>query len=325
MADDNTITLKKSQSPQTISRTKYFWEEVLSKPASALPKGAQWYVIFDGLEQIESAIKQATLREPNAWNLDAQKILLTRSYQNAENIGCVFCQAIDQPGEATAASVEGNISANGLIRSYVGQGRAAFEPLRMTFLDTNVSFTDTFLRGWALATANFGMIARSKKSDKNYRVSSVSCYKLGYYSPDEPVSILSKMTFYDVCCISVSREELNYSQKDVMLREAQFIYNNYKIESTPSSAGFAGNAAITNRYSSNPSERWQQEVRKAEPLNKSDPAASSGSVNDKTSTVPNSKLPGVLGSISNGFGRIGDTIENAFKGQLGSGAQSRPK
>ena len=39
--------------------------------------------------------------------------------------------------------------------------------------------------------------------------------------------------------------------------------------------------------------------------------------------VPNSSLPGVAGSISNLFGRAGDTIQNIATGQAGTGAQAR--
>lgn len=42
------------------------------------------------------------------------------------------------------------------------------------------------------------------------------------------------------------------------------------------------------------------------------------------STVPNSKLPGVFGSISNAAGRVGDTVQNIAQGKAGTGAQPRP-
>lgn len=41
-------------------------------------------------------------------------------------------------------------------------------------------------------------------------------------------------------------------------------------------------------------------------------------------SVPNSKLPGVLGSISNAVGRAGDTVQNIAQGKAGTGAQPRP-
>jgi hypothetical protein len=99
--------------------------------------------------------------------------------------------------------------------------------MRMTFLDTNVSFVDSFLRGWALATSNFGMIARPKWDDKNYRTD-LFCYKFGI-TPKGPV-IIQTMKFKDVCCVSVSEEEYNCAPSTApVLREAQFIYNSYSV------------------------------------------------------------------------------------------------
>lgn len=43
----------------------------------------------------------------------------------------------------------------------------------------------------------------------------------------------------------------------------------------------------------------------------------------KPNTVQNSRLGGPLGTVSNVFGRIGDTMQNAAKGRLGKGDQLR--
>ena len=121
--------------------------------------------------------------------------------------------------------VAGNIQSNAFIRSFVGAGRNDFPVMRMTFLDTNVSFVDSFLRGWALATANFGLIARS---DIKYRTN-LTCYKFGI-TPKGPF-IIQTMTFRDICCVSVSEEEYQYTPPTgPVLREAQFVYNNYSID-----------------------------------------------------------------------------------------------
>jgi len=246
---------------------KYFWDVVLSKPASSLPKGAQWYAEFDfnDIKKISKTIKEATAREGKEWNLDAGDTLLTNEYQSHQMNGCVFCQAIRQPGESMDTGAEGSISSNGLIRSIVGKGRNSFEPLRMTFLDTNISFSDTFLRGWTLATAHYGMIART---DHPYRAT-LTCYKLGYYSPETPVFITSKITFKGVCCISVTSEELNYQPAtQPLLREAQFVFNTYSIDATPKNASMSGNVGLPD-YKTQSKDRYSLvgvEIRKAIPV-----------------------------------------------------------
>lgn len=212
----------------------FFLDSFLGRPASSIPKGAQWAVTFETQagslkETIFPAISLAYQYEPgNAkWNTEmAANAILTDEYQKTR--GCLFCQAIALPGEAQTVNPGGNIQSNAFIRSYVGAGRNDFPIMRMTFLDTHVSFVDSFLRGWSLATSNFGMIARPKGDTKNYRTDLV-CYKFGI-TPNGPY-IIQTMTFKDICCISVSEEEYQYAPTtSPVLREAQFVYNNYAID-----------------------------------------------------------------------------------------------
>lgn len=206
----------------------------LSRPASALPKGAQWVVAFENLpSRILPGIKKAYQYEPRAqeWQTErAARAVLSDDYQSSR--GCLFCQAIALPGESVQVNAEGSIKTNGFIRSYVGAGRDDFPKMRMTFLETNVSFADNFLRGWALSTSNFGMIARSKSDPLNYRTNLI-CYKIGTIAPDLPPFILMTMSFYDICCVSVSEEEYNYAPvTSPVMREAQFVYNSYSVNTT---------------------------------------------------------------------------------------------
>ena len=208
-----------------------FLQGFLTRPATAIPKGAQWVVSFDDLNDLLPAIQKAYDYEPNnigKWStINAASTILTKAYQ--DDRGCMFCQAIGLPGEGMNANVEGSIGStsnqNAFIRSYVGGGRNEFPKMRMTFIDTNISFADSFLRGWALATANFGMIARN---DIKYRTN-LNCYKFAI-TPKGPF-IIQTMKFKDICCVSVSEEEYNYNPgTSPVLREAQFVYNNYMID-----------------------------------------------------------------------------------------------
>ena len=208
----------------------FFLDSFLSRPASSIPKGAQWAVSFDNLEdRILPAISLAYSYEPgtNLWKTEeAASVILTKEYQ--ETRGCLFCQAIGMPGEGMQANVEGVIQSNAYIRSYVGAGRNAFPIMRMTFVDTHVSFCDSFLRGWTLATANFGMIARPQSATENYRTN-MTCYKFGI-TPEGPF-VIQKIEFKGICCINVSEEEYNYAPVSApVMREAQFVYNSYSVD-----------------------------------------------------------------------------------------------
>jgi len=202
-----------------------FLSNFLSNPATSIPKGAQWAVHFDNLPSLLDTIKEAYNGEPGrTWNTtEAAKILTSRQFQ--ESIGCMFCQAIDLPGEGMTPVAEG-IKTNAFIRSYIGAGRNDFPIMRMSFLETNVSFADSVLRGWALATAKFGMIART--GNKNYRTN-LTCYKFSIGSKQPYIS--QTMRFEGICCISLSNEESNYdAMTSTTRRDAQFIYNSYSID-----------------------------------------------------------------------------------------------
>lgn len=207
----------------------------LSKPASAIPKGSQWIVTFETEEpgtlksRILPAIQLAYAYEPHGadWKTAlAAQAILTDEYQSSR--GCLFCQAIGLPGEGQTVNPGGNIQSNAFIRPYVGAGRNDFPQMRMTFLDTNVSFCDSFLRGWALATANFGLAAVPREDSRNYRTD-IWCYKIGI-GPEKPF-ILMTMKFKDACCISVSEEEYSYAPAtNAVMREARFIFNSYSVD-----------------------------------------------------------------------------------------------
>lgn len=228
--------------PELESQVPFFFEQFLGKPASALPKGAQWILTFDGAFSDGSTgqsggqrdfeilpvdtIKRCIKFEPQKWLInDAIDATLIKDYQQTK--GCMFAQAVQIPSEGIVANPEG-IQSNSFIQSYLGGGRNAFETLKITFLETNISFVDNVIRPWVITTGHLGMIARSGK-DQNYRCN-ITVYKLGVLSPSESPSILQSYTFYGACPIDVSGEEYNYTQVSAPInRETTFVYHYYSL------------------------------------------------------------------------------------------------
>lgn len=226
--------------PELESQVPFFLEQFLGRPASALPKGAQWVLTFDGAFSDSGGerdfdilpaetIKRCIKFEPQKWKVDdAMDVTLTYDYQQRK--GCMFVQAVQIPSEGIVANPEG-IQYNSFIQSYIGGGRNAFETLKITFLETNISFVDSVIRPWVITTGHLGMIARSGK-DQNYRCN-ITVYKLGVLSPSKSPSILQSYTFYGACPIDVSGEEYNYSQVSAPVnRETTFVYHYYTLNST---------------------------------------------------------------------------------------------
>lgn len=208
----------------------FFLYEYLGRPASALPKNGLWVVDFENLQEIRPALKEAAKLERRSWNINENIDLLINTSEYKRK-GCLFVHAIQVPGDSFVANPEG-IQQQNLIRAFVGGGRDAFTNLQITFLDTNVSFVENIIRPWVLATARYGMKARS--GNKKYRVD-FTVYKLGVISSVEPPIILQKYTFFGACPISVTSEEYNYvGATSPVLREASFVFNDYYVETNSS-------------------------------------------------------------------------------------------
>jgi hypothetical protein len=229
--------------PQLGGQIPFFLESFLSKPASALPKGAQWVLVFEGSFNSGTnardypeilpvqAILKGTRLEPRDWEIEqAINTTIVQDYQQTK--GCLFAQAVQIPGENTQVNPEG-FQQNGYIRTVTGAGRDAFTNLEITFLQTNVSFVDNVIRPWVIATAHLGMIARDGLD--NYRCN-ITVYRLGIQANSLPPYVAMKYTFFGACPISVSSEEYNYTQTTSPInRESTFTYHYYTIE-TPNSA-----------------------------------------------------------------------------------------
>jgi len=215
----------------------HFLESFLGRPASALPKGALWVVDFEGLDSVRDAIKKTAELEPGkGWNIVAglNCLIKTEAYKNK---GCLFCQAVSVPGEQTIVNPEG-IQKGHFIRTATGDGRSDYTTgLKMTFLDTNVSFVDNVLRPWVVTTARLGLIARTGRDQ--YR-QNISIYKLGVLKPAQPPFVLQKYLFKGACPVEVSTEEYNYTASTSPInREATFTFHSYELDTNFNNSNLA--------------------------------------------------------------------------------------
>lgn len=215
----------------------FFLENFLSRPATALPKGAQWLLMFDSFPT--TAIKKGLTFESQKWQVDQAIDSITTSDVNNNNRGCLFVQAVQIPGESFTINPEG-LQQNGYLRTNVGAGRDAYNGIQVVFLDTNVSFVDNLIRPWVIATSHLGLIARS--GDNNYRTN-MSVFKLGVTSPNDPPYVAQKYTFYGVCPISVTGEEYSYTPvTSPTNRETTFLFHSYTIDTSQNTAATNNNA-----------------------------------------------------------------------------------
>jgi hypothetical protein len=215
----------------TTSTLPFFLENFLSKPATALPKGAQWLLMFDSFPV--EAIKKGLAYESQKWQVDRAIGVITMGDDFLYKKGCLFVQAVQIPGESFTVNPEG-LQQNGYLRTNIGAGRDAYNGIQVVFLDTNVSFVDNLIRPWVIATSHLGLIARS--GSDNYRTT-MSVFKLGVQNPSEPPYVAQKYTFYGVCPISVTGEEYSYSPvTSPTNRETTFLFHSYTIDTSTNQA-----------------------------------------------------------------------------------------
>lgn len=208
----------------------YFLESFLSKPASALPKGAQWVLSFDSIP-VDLIKRVASGFEPQKWSIDKAIDQLAKNSNYMDQKGCLFVQAAEIPGEGATVNTEG-LQYNGFLRTTVGAGREAYSAVQIVFLDTNISFADNVIRPWVITTAHLGMIARSGAD--NYRCN-FTLYKLGVKSRESSPVVTQKISFVGACPISVGSEELNYTPvNSPSLRATTFSYHYYTVEGVQS-------------------------------------------------------------------------------------------
>jgi hypothetical protein len=204
----------------------FFLESFLSRPASALPKGAQWILIFDPIPT-ETIKNIASDWEPQRWSIDKAMEQVTGNSNYMNKKGCLFVQAAEIPSEGAVINAEG-LQYNGFLRTNIGAGREAYSTVQIVFLDTNVSFADNVIRPWVITTAHLGMIARPE--NERYRCN-FTLYKIGVKSRNNSPVITQKITFIGGCPVSIGSEELNYTPvTSPNLRSTTFTFHYYTVE-----------------------------------------------------------------------------------------------
>jgi hypothetical protein len=250
MADIPVITVRKSGgaplgtvkdlSVSEIShQIPHFLQSVLSTPAGALPKGPLWAVIFEDSfnpgttingSGIPKVITKVTQYEPQLpkWNIEAAvKEICSPQYVSTK--GCILAQNVTLPGEGIVQTGVEGLQYNGFIRGKVGNGRDDYEPIKISFLNTNVSFVDNVIRPWVIMTGHLGLIARD--GDLTYRTN-MKIIRFGSSDRKKPPFILQTFTFYGVCPVSVDAEEYTQDGSVNITKSASFIYQWYTVDSS---------------------------------------------------------------------------------------------
>lgn len=171
--------------------------------------------------------------------------------------GCYFARSINIPGEKIDILNPSIPGAGGLYFHNVLNKRQAPTNLQISFMETNASFVDLFLRPWSVLASHIGSIARdptnslkvnieatfyaksqynskrnsggniNSESPKPYTRASVS--KLPELSELEPQP-RKKFLFEAAMPLTINNQEYTYVGEALQIRPVDFIYESYKVD-----------------------------------------------------------------------------------------------
>lgn len=153
----------------------------------------------------------------------------------------VYAQAVQITSDGIKTEKVG-IDTQGELKGSISNGREDLPVLKMQFLETNVSFTDGYLRNWMGGFTAHGLKKGSIFSFQNRQVSwqvpvgsrgsdTLTIYQFGKGgAPGEKFEIRQKTVYKNVRPVNIDSQELNYEGDAVVRRSVDFIFDNYTID-----------------------------------------------------------------------------------------------
>lgn len=219
----------------------YEWfYNVLLTSANSVPIQSLWVAFFANPVDLNRAI-QAGLYENGYGYYTLAAGAAVNTAQGA--VGAIFANSITIPGDGMNVSKIGP-DGSGLIKGNISSGRQDMENLTISFLDTNMSFTDYNLRPWT--------IYASHKSLKNSSVkTTIIILQLAKAGVGKMLIPRAIWTFHDACPVKISSQEWNYGGDNVVSRQVEFAYNYYILNADPGITALKTVASVLDATKSN--------------------------------------------------------------------------
>ena len=223
-----------------------YFHQLLCQWAFSMALSFFWVVViepqnFTNLKESILALKNIDPSKDGQWDITDREINKVFSEQTQKTIGCIFADSVSMPGETITTEHFGGASGRmGHLKSPGIVGRSSDGNLEIGFRETNLSFTDYFLRPWSIITGYKGLIADNgslnARGSQAYWKGSIKAnitiyqlakaYKVGTYQEPNLESVVRKhIDFYDCCPINVSSDAITSESKGVNMRQVNFAYN----------------------------------------------------------------------------------------------------
>jgi hypothetical protein len=200
---------------------EWFYNVILTS-ANSVPIQSQWIAFFTNPVDLNRAV-QAGLYENGFGYFTLAAGAAVNTAQGG--MGALFANSVTIPSEGMNAAKLGP-EGSGMLKGSISNGRMEMENLKLSFLDTNMSFCDYNLRPWSIYASH-----RSLKDPKvKTTITIMQLAKTGEGNTMLPRAI---WTFHDACPVSIASEEWNYGGDNVVSRQVEFSYNYYLLNADP--------------------------------------------------------------------------------------------
>ena len=200
---------------------EWFYNVILTS-ANSVPIQSQWIAFFTNPVDLNRAAQVGGLEN----GVGYYTLAVGAAINTAQGgMGALFANSVTIPSEGMGASKLGP-EGSGMLKGSISNGRMEMENLKISFLDTNMSFCDYNLRPWAIYASHRSL----KDPDVKTTITIIQLAKSGAGKPMLPRAI---WTFHDACPVSIASEEFNYGQDKVVGRQVEFSYNYYLLNADP--------------------------------------------------------------------------------------------
>lgn len=133
----------------------------------------------------------------------------------------LLAQSVKFPGDSLSISREG-VEQSGMLKGVMGQNRNDLPTVTISFIETNQSCADLFFRPWMILVGH-----KSLKTQALRKNIELICFQKNGTKNNLKIRKIVKL--YGCAPITIDNEEYNYTGDKVILREIEFVYNNYNI------------------------------------------------------------------------------------------------
>jgi len=208
-----------------------FLTQVLQDSRYSIPIEANFGVYMNDLQQVADNI--VNVRDIISDNNLAIKIDTIKDIAKSTTSEIFFATSVNLPGEMVNSSRVGytvdNTVYGGLLSGPVLKGRKDPNNLEITFIETNESFLDYFLRPWIVAVSQYGLYTRGGASAQNFKTTLQIDFFDKTYNTKTPVR--KTLIFNNAAPVDVGGYEAAYGKSTgLRTNKTSWIYSTYTVK-----------------------------------------------------------------------------------------------